>query len=214
MKAVKLQLATRTLLNPAAPQWNKVPAEEIALRGVPLHLQPSRYIRTAWAGRPIGGVRTLRVQAAHNSRDIAFRLEWQDTTENRDYGDGSVFPDAAAVLFPLSEQAPLASTGTGDSPVALWYWRATAAAGEAEELIGRGPGVFERAAEGLAQSRARWEDGSWSVVLAGPLDAKTAGAQLFRDGTAQAAFAVWEGSGQERAGLHSLSRLWQELDIE
>ena len=42
MKAVKLQLATRTLLNPAAQQWAKVPAEEMIMGGTPLHQQPSK----------------------------------------------------------------------------------------------------------------------------------------------------------------------------
>ena len=51
-----MQLATRTLLNPAAAQWDKIPAEELALGATPLQGQPSHYVRTAWAGRPVGAV--------------------------------------------------------------------------------------------------------------------------------------------------------------
>src|SRR3990172_12423927 len=102
MKAVKLQLASRTLLNPAAQQWGKVPAEEMIMGGTPPHQQPSRYVRAAWAGKPLGAVRSLKVQAAHNSKDIAFRLEWAGPTENRGYGDGRGFPDGAGGPFPLN----------------------------------------------------------------------------------------------------------------
>jgi DMSO reductase family type II enzyme heme b subunit len=112
MKAVKLQLATRTLLNPGAAQWDKVSSEELRLGATPLHLQPSRYVRTVWAGKPVGAVRFLRVQAAHNSRDILIRIEWPDETKNSDHGDGSVFPDAAGVLFPLNGDAPLQTMGS------------------------------------------------------------------------------------------------------
>jgi DMSO reductase family type II enzyme heme b subunit len=107
MKAVKLHLANATLLNPKAPQWSKVPSEDIALAGTPLHEQPSRYVRTVWAGKQIGAVRLVRVQAAHNSQSIFFRLDWRDDTQNENYADGSVFPDAAAVVFPMNGAAPL-----------------------------------------------------------------------------------------------------------
>src|SRR4030067_751680 len=116
MKAVKLQLATRTLLNPGAQQWAKVPAEEMTLGGTPLHRQPGGSVRAAGAGKPLGAVRFLKVQAAHNSKDIAFRLEWADPTENRDYGDGSVLPDASGGVFPLNGGAPPGSRGSARRP--------------------------------------------------------------------------------------------------
>src|SRR3989304_1238694 len=89
MKAVKLQLATRTLLNPAAQQWAKVPAEEMTMGGTPLHQQPSKYVRAAWAGKPLGAVRFLKVQAAHNRKDIAFRPERAGPPQDRDHARGS-----------------------------------------------------------------------------------------------------------------------------
>lgn len=212
MKAVKLQLATRTLLNPAARQWTKAPAEDISLGGTPLHLQPTRYIRAAWAGKSIGAVRLLKVQAAHNRKDIVFRLEWDDETENKDHGDGSVFPDAAAVLFPLNGEAPLESMGSPEAPLNSWYWRANLPEGEAEDLIARGIGT-EEVTQSFAQARAGWADGRWTVVLARPLVIEGEGVQLSPGEPARVAFAVWEGSHQERAGLHSFSKRWRELDI-
>ena len=213
MKAVKLQLATRTLLNPAAQQWAKVPAEEISLGGVPLHLQPTRYIRTAWAGKPLGAVRLLKVQAAHNRKDIAFRLEWEDETENADCGDGTVFPDAAGIVFPLKKDAPLESMGSPKAPVNTWYWRANLSEGEAENLIGTGLGIVEETAKSFTQARARWENGRWTVVLARSLDVDGEGVQLSSEKATKVAFTVWEGSSQERAGLMSFSKHWREMDI-
>lgn len=214
MRAVKLQLATRTLLNPDAQQWNKAPAEEISLAGTPLHQQPSRYVRTAWAGKPVGAVRFLKVQAAHNGKDIAFRLEWADETENRDHGDGSVFPDAAGILFPLNGDAPLESMGSAEAPVNAWYWRASLPEGEGQHLLAKGVGTVQETAKSFAQARARWADGRWQVVLARPFSVDGEGVQLSPKQPTKVAFAVWEGSSQERAGLKSFSRSWRDLDIE
>ncbi len=213
MKAVKLQLATRTLLNPAARQWEKAPLEEVSLAGTPLHLQPTRYIRAAWAGKPIGAVRFLKVQAAHNNKDIAFRLAWDDETENRDHGDGSVFPDAAGVLFPLKKDTPLESMGSAKAPLNAWFWRANLPEGEAEHLTFRGIGSEEPGADGSLQARAAWADGRWQLVLARPLAAGD-GVKLSPGKPARVAFAVWEGSHQERAGINSFSKHWRQLDIQ
>lgn len=213
MKAVKLQLATRTLLNPAAQQWDKVPAEEITLGGTPVQQQPSLYVRTVWAAKALGVARTLKVRVAHNSKDILFRLEWEDETQNGDHGDGTVFPDAAGILFPLNGDAPLESMGSPDAPVDAWYWRANMAQGEAQNLTANGLGTVQEAAKSRTQARARWLDGRWEVVFARPLGGGGAGVKLSSRKRVKVAFAVWDGSGQERAGLKAFSKRWLELDI-
>src|SRR3972149_10736081 len=151
MKAVRLQLANRTLLTPAAPQWRRVPSEDAPLGGTPLHLQPTRYQRTAWAGKPVGAVRSVKVQVAHNGANIAFRLEWPDPTRNTDHGDGAAFPDAAAILFPVGKDAPLDTMGSPKEPVNAWYWRATLPEGETQNLLATGLGTVEEAAKSPAQ---------------------------------------------------------------
>lgn len=215
MKATKIQLATRTLLNPAAPQWSKVPAEKLRLGGTPLQLQPSRYVRTAWAGKPIGAVRFLKVQAAHNSKDILFRLEWHDDAKDMDYGDGSRFPDAAGILFPLDGDASLPTMGSEEHPVNAWYWRANFSTDEAQNLVARGLGTAAETAKSNVQARAKWADGSWAVVFARPLSGNGGdGVRLARGGSVKVAFAVWEGASQERGGIKSFSKEWQGLTIE
>jgi DMSO reductase family type II enzyme heme b subunit len=203
IKAVRLQLANRTLLNEAAPQWAKAPAVNIALRGTEAQLQPSPYVRTAWAGKHIGAVRTLRVQAAHNRQHLFFRLEWPDPTHNPDYGDGSAFPDAAAVLFPRNGHAPITRMGAPGEGIEAWYWRANR--GDAGEAL---------AYEGFATEKnllipvihsADWRDGRWRLVVGAPLAPETPG---------RVGFAVWDGGSQERAGLHSLTADWLPLGVE
>lgn len=215
MKAVRLQLATPTLLNPGAAQWAKVPAEELRMGATPLHEQPSRYVRTVWAGKAIGAVRLLKVQAAHNSQDILFRLEWADDTPNTDYADDSVFPDAAGILFPLNGDAPLTTMGSQKQPVNAWYWRASFAEGEAQELIARGLGTVTNSSQAKVRAQARHQNGRWEVVFARELAAGGKDAVSFNGKKAtKVAFAVWEGSSQERAGLKSFSKEWRELIIE
>jgi DMSO reductase family type II enzyme heme b subunit len=205
MKATKLQLANKTLLNPAARQWDRSPTMHLALRGSEASAQPSAYVRTTWAGKRIGAVRSLSVQAAHNSQNLFFRLQWADPTQNADYGDGSVFPDAAAVLFPMNGQAPLNRMGSPAAGIHAWYWRANRPE-YGEALVFHGFATEEPQAAPLIVTSARWADGRWQLVVGAP----------FGDGAASGAvaFAVWDGSSQERAGLHSYSEEWLELSIE
>lgn len=215
MRAVKLQLATKTLLNPGAAQWNKVCLEEVRMSGTPINLQPSRYIRTVWAGKPVGAVRFLRVQAAHNGKHIFFRLEWADETRNADHGNGGIFPDAAAVLFPLNGDAPLENMGAAGAPINAWYWRANLPAETGQNLVMEGLATEEETQGRYIQTQAVWEKGCWRVVVARPLE--TGSGETVRLGTgkdARVGFAVWEGSSQERGSLHSYSKQWQELVIE
>jgi DMSO reductase family type II enzyme heme b subunit len=204
MKAIRLQLANKTLLNASARQWERAPREQIALRGTEASAQPSAYVRSAWAGRRIGAVRSLSVQAAHNSQNLFFRLEWADPTHNADYGDGSVFPDAAAVLFPMNGEAPLSHMGSAGAGILAWYWRANRPE-YGEALAFHGLASEEPQPGPLVLSSARWADGRWRVVIGARMEAVEAGG---------VGFAVWEGGSQERAGLHSYVPEWQELSIE
>jgi DMSO reductase family type II enzyme heme b subunit len=205
MKAIRLQLANKTLLNPGARQWERAPRDHFPMRGTEARAQPSAYVRTVWAGRSIGAVRSLSVQAAHNRHNLFFRLEWADPTNDADYGDGVSFPDAAAVLFPMNGQAPLERMGTPAAGIQAWYWRANRPElGEA--LVFHGFATEEVQAAPPVFNAASWEDGRWALVIGAPLASRGLSETV--------AFAVWEGSNQERAGLYSYSPEWEELSIE
>jgi len=203
MEAIKLQLANRTLLKHSSPQWKRAPLQDVALQATDPEAQPSPYVRAAWAGKRVGAVRTISVQAAYNRQNLFFRLEWPDPTHDADYGDGLVFPDAAAVLFPGDGDPPLAQMGSPAAGIDAWYWRANR--DEGESLAFHGFATEEPQAAQFVVTSADWEDGRWRVVIGGPFEVATDHKQV--------AFAVWEGSNQERAGLHSYSPQWQELSI-
>ena len=205
MKAIRLQLAHKTLLNAGAHQWERAPRAQVALRGTEAQAQPSAYVRTAWAGKHVGAVRSLTIQAAHNRQSLYFRLEWADPTYNADYGEGSVFPDAAAVLFPMDGQAPINLMGSPAAGIQAWCWRANHAEfGEALAFYGFATEKHEPGPPILTS--ASWADGHWRVVIGAPLSARAPSDTV--------GFAVWEGSNQERGGLHSYSPDWQEFSIE
>ena len=54
---------------------------------------------------------------------IRDRLEWACEIRANSVKDNDEFTDAAALLFPLSEAAPL-MMGAKGAPVSLWHWRA------------------------------------------------------------------------------------------
>lgn len=68
----------------------------------------------------------VRVQAATDGREIAFRLEWADATAD-DVALPGRFPDGAAVQVPaaLAADAPAPQMGEAGRPVEITYWRAS-----------------------------------------------------------------------------------------
>ncbi len=215
MQAMKLDVDAKVLLDPAAAEWAKVPAETMAMAGTPVNLQPSRYIRTKWSDKPIGSVRSLDVRSTHNGKEVFFLLEWQDATKNVDYS-GVDFPDGVGVLFPLNSDAPLTRMGSQKQPVNAWFWRADFEDG-AQNITARGLGSVVETEKSSVSARGLWQDGRWRVVLARPLAVKEQegeAVQLAVGKTYKVAFAAWEGSSGERAGLKSFSKAWRELTLE
>ena len=213
MLAKKLTAEAKVLLDPAASAWDGVPAEAIAMGGTPLAQQPSRYIRTVWSDRPIGSVRSLEVRSAHNGKEVFFLLEWGDSTENTDYV-GRDFPDGAGILFPLNGDAPLDTMGSESQPVNAWFWRADFEDG-AKNITASGIGTVSESEKSSIAARAQWNDGTWRVVFARPLTVTGNQAVALEAGKSlKVAFAVWEGSSGERAGIKSFSKRWQELTLE
>jgi complex iron-sulfur molybdoenzyme family reductase subunit gamma len=213
MLAKKLTAEAKVLLDPAASAWDSVPVETVVMGGTPLAQQPSRYIRTVWSDRPIGSVRSLAVRSAHNGKEVFFLLEWGDSTENTDYV-GRDFPDGAGILFPLKGDAPLMSMGSESQPVNAWFWRADLEDG-AQNITASGIGTVAESEKSSIAARAQWKDDTWRVVFARPLT--VAGNQtvaLEAGKSVKVAFAVWDGSSGERAGIKSFSKQWRELTLE
>jgi len=215
MRAKRVDVESKVLLDPTASQWQDVPSEAAAMGPTPAKSQNSRYAQLWAQERPYGKLGSLSVRSAHNGKDIAFLLEWADPTQNLDFLDGKS-PDGAGILFTLKGDAPLATMGSESRPVNAWFWRADLAEA-AENLTASGLGTLERAGNGQIAAGSKWDGGTWRVVLTRPLAAGGQAehtVQLEAGKTTKVAFAVWDGDLAERAGLKSVSQRWLDLELE
>jgi len=198
----KLEVALEQLLAPDSPEWDRAAETVVPVAPTPLDRLPSAYVQVAWRDRPRGGIGEVRVRAAAGADGLAVRLDWAVLRPSRLISDVNVYPDACAVLFPADgREAEFGSMGSPEHPVRGWHWRAGTDLPFA--VTATGIGTVERAVEHPVQGRARWAEGRWQVVLAGPLGS---GGMPLRKGSAlPVAFAVWLGAARERAGLKSYS---------
>jgi len=95
--------------NPAAPLWSK-----IAAVGLPLN---DLWMKT-------GALRTAKVRAAYNDRQIAFLLEWDDPKADNSGFKISQFRDGAALQFALDTVEVFLGMGDSIAPVNIWHWKA------------------------------------------------------------------------------------------
>ena len=78
-------------------------------------------------------------------------------------------------------------------------------------------GTTVRRDDPALSSAARHANGQWDLIVARSLNGKRApqGTVALAPGTVtKIAFAVWQGSEQERAGLKAFSPDWQELELD
>ena len=71
-------------------------------------------------------IKELNVKALHNSKEIAFLLEWEDLTEDSSI-DIDKFSDAVALEFPAHSinGRPHFAMGDRDNLVNIWLWKAS-----------------------------------------------------------------------------------------
>jgi DMSO reductase family type II enzyme heme b subunit len=202
------------LLDADAAPWRSTAAETITMMGTPVGLQPTAAIRATWTGKKIGAVERVTVAAVHTVRELAFRLEWADPTENRDLTDTTSFPDAAAVLLPSTHDSVVMTMGTPTAPVNAWYWRADA--DKSRNVIAEGIGTSRTVDVELGRGRGVWKEGRWQVVIARALriDTKEPVAQIDVGATTGFAVAVWDGASSERGGIKAFSGDWRELVLD
>jgi len=175
--------------------------------------------------------RSVGVSAVYNGTHIAFLLVWSDPTQDVAKPGGlDVFPDAAAVQFPVSRaQLPYICMGTVDNPVNIIYWKAGVGVENLVAGAGYGLGPQQREALGLqatptapvellpataqvVTAAAVYRDGKWYVVLVRPLGSVHPLMASLADGFS-AAFATWDGSKGERGGLKATSG-WVAFQLE
>ena len=202
------------LLDAGAAPWASASSETLSLMGTPVGLQPTGAIRASWTGKKIGAVERVEVAALHTGRNLAFRLEWADATENRDLTETTSFPDAAAVLLPSSPKSTVMTMGAPGAAVNAWYWRADADA--CRHVVAEGLGTTRTVDVELVRGRGVWKEGRWRVVIVRALriDTKEPVAQLEIGEETGFGVAVWDGANSERGGIKAFSGDWQELILD
>ena len=202
------------LLDAGAAPWASASSETLSLMGTPVGLQPTAAIRASWTGKKIGAVERVEVAALHTGRNLAFRLEWADPTENRDLTETTAFPDAAAVLLPSSPQSTVMTMGAPGAAVNAWYWRADTDA--CRHIVAEGLGTTRTVDVELVRGRGVWKEGRWRVVIVRALriDTKEPVAQLEVGAKTGFAVAVWDGANSERGGIKAFSGDWRELVLD
>ena len=82
-------------------------------------------------------------------------------------------------------------------------------------VAGPGSSTFRLPKNQVVSASGKWQEGRWNVVMTRPLasPAKDAGIALEPGCTASVAFAVWDGSQQDRDGK-KLITIWQDLVLE
>ena len=215
MRVQRIQARSEELLDPSGSAWQRLTAEEVTLAPTPIELQPTEYVRVAWQGRPYGALAKLQVQGLHNGEKIFLRLSWEDASQDDRIADINQFSDAAAVLFPIAPDAPMAGMGLPGKPVNAWIWRPD------------WPGPKNVAIEGVGSTQRRDDpslaasgshaDGRWQVVLSRPFAANGAPkgtVELAPGVPSRVGFAVWQGANQERAGIKAYSIDWIDLQVD
>jgi DMSO reductase family type II enzyme heme b subunit len=70
-----------------------------------------------------GSVDEMTVQALTNESHVAFKLSWEDPTNDTSLAEPGNYSDAAAIMLHTGEQPPI-TMGAAGTPVNIWYWRA------------------------------------------------------------------------------------------
>jgi DMSO reductase family type II enzyme heme b subunit len=213
IQVCRVEADLEKLLTADAGEWDGAAEAVVPIDPTPLDRLPSAYVQVAWGDKPRSGIGEVRVRAAAGNGGVggvAVRLDWAVLRPSRLISDVNVYPDACAVLFPANgREAEFGTMGSAQHPVQGWHWRA----GTDLPFVVKatGIGTVERAAEHPVQGRARWAEGRWQVVLAGPQGA--GGMPLRKGSRLPVAFAVWSGAARERAGLKSYSSQPCELRL-
>ena len=205
------------VLQPDAALWRAEKPETVKLKGTPLDMQPTGAIKVSWADKKIGAVEVVQVAAIHDGERIAFRLEWNDPTENREITDTPDFPDGCGILLPTVQFAPMAVMGAVGMAVNAWYWRADEN-GRGRHVLAEGLGTTRTIDEELVRGNGVHENQRWHVVITRPMKVKIGSEnpiQLEPGQSTGFGVAVWEGGHGERAGLKAISGDdWIKLELE
>jgi hypothetical protein len=199
----------RELADPADSAWQKIQPNRVALNRTP------RLYETEAPSEP--EIAEVEVRVARTGGKLLVRLSWRDATQDaaklaqapgtpmegrflrEPTEETSRFFDAAAIMVPTAVKAaasPSLQMGDPRDPVTIYYWNA---ARGAMLMEAQGRETTRRTGQTFP-ARAAYQGGIWSVAF--ELAGLPPGAPL--------AFAVWNGSQQDRDGRKYFS-VWHWL---
>src|SRR6058998_3364255 len=136
--------------DPLARIWNTTPATEFPMS--PQVHWPKRILQVT--------VKSIKVRGVHNTKQIAFLLEYADPTEDPD--------DAAALEFMVGDKKahfahgqPMAQVEGG--PVNIWYWKNKD--NKAVDMNAKGFGTLKAQEHQDVKAKGVYANGIWKVVF-------------------------------------------------
>jgi len=114
-------------------------------------------------------VDNVRIQAIYNAEGVAFRVIWDDTTQNKPDPASEIFEDTVAVQFPVitptGSKRPFYLMGDEDNPVNLWRWSQERS--KAIELNANGSKNLKAQDDGGQEvaGKIKYDDGQYRVVF-------------------------------------------------
>ncbi|MBX0286362.1 ethylbenzene dehydrogenase-related protein [Haloarcula salinisoli] len=195
---IPVEPATGDFSGPTADGWSDVPQSTVPLSSAPSSV-PNANDTT---------IERVHVQAARGEEQLYLRLQWHDATRDTTTDGPRTFADSVAVQFPVNESArPPIAMGGPTNRVNVWYWSGGTGS---EELLAGGAGSTTRMANSTITTNATYqgsgENATWTVQYTRDLDvAGENRTTIPEDEDIDVAFAVWNGSNDERAGQKAVS---------
>jgi len=159
------------------------------------------------------GATDVTVQALHDGQRIGVRLTWTDATEDRGDDETHHFGDAAAMEVPKTFgrgiRLPYIGMGDAQQKVLVYLMRAFEHGSYGREYIGAGFGSLTRTGTGGQRGDVVYDKKrkTWTALFIRPLNSY---GHNMRQGAVPVAFAVWDGSKNERGGNKALTS-WKTL---
>lgn len=173
--------------------------------------------------KPDSPNRLINVKALYNEKDIAFLVEWKDSTKDTIL-DIDTFRDGIALQFPVQKEAkPSFWMGHGEGREAegmvnIWFWKADTQEfidkgtkpvpqGPVENLIAGGFGTLKFKDEDSQHvfGKGKWNDRKWSVVFKRTFSGNGSNAKFTRGEPTPVSFAVWDGGEDDVDGKKAVS---------
>ena len=126
---------------PSSPNASIWHSSKIA-KPVKATLGPQLITNPQW---PNPATKEIRIQAATNGDEIAFLLEWNDSSHSKKISYSNMYTDQAALMFPirLNKEAPPITMGAEGYPMNIWQWKEILEKPEKKNLFA-GPGPLSK----------------------------------------------------------------------